>query len=468
MESLCAKSRREYNQRMAKFFNRLSQALQKNKPDAADFSPARDAAIGPGATIVQRFRLDAEIGRGGMGIVYRARDLTANRDVAVKIVNSETANALSLQQFAREAEITSRLRHPHIVAVHESGTAETGAPFIVMELAQGTSLSDMHGLTYASVIDIAKQICAALEYAHNQGLVYRDLKPGNVILEKRGFRSFVKLLDFGLARPRGEAYLSTESTRAGTVFYLAPEIIAGQPADIASDLYALGATMYEMITGRLPFSNFDEQAILEQHLNESVAPPSHSRGDVPPALETIVLRLMEKNPADRFASAQEVRQALEQISLASESVAHGNLPPTNVTGRDEEAAQVGRLLESNPLVTLLDEDDSLALAVAAQLAGQFADGAWLVKFESVTEPMLVPQTVASALGVEADPDRPLIILLMQFLREKNLLLILSHCDHLLGACAQLAETILRACPDVRILATSAQPLNLPGETCHRG
>jgi len=450
---------------MARLFARLSQALQKNKTAATDSR----TALGVGIVIDQRYRLDAEIGRGGMGIVYRARDIPNDRDVAVKVISA--ADSRSLQQFSLEADIAARLHHPHIVPVYETGTVDGGADepqsFIAMELVQGTSLAEMTGLTYARIIHIAEQICDALEYAHNQGLVYRDLKPGNVMLEKCGFECFVKLLDFGLARPRGEAYLPSESNLAGTVFYLAPELISGQPADIGSDLYALGATMYEMVTGRVPFFDIDERNILSQHLEEKVPPPSQSRDDVPPQLDSIILRLLEKDPKDRFASAQEVRLALEQINLTSELASHGNLPQMDFTGSEEDVAKVVQLLETSQLVILQNDGGRmLALATGTRLMDVFTDGVWLVELGEVTEPGDVLKTVAATLGVIEDPNRPLAVMLIGTLREKNLLLLLDPCDHLLGACAQLVETILNGCSDVRILAVSRQPLNLPVEKCY--
>jgi non-specific serine/threonine protein kinase len=265
---------------------------------------------------------------------------------------------------------------------------------------------------------------------------------------------------------------ANESSLAGSFFYLAPELIAGQPADVPSDLYALGVTLYEMITGRVPFSNFDEQTILSQHLQEPVIPPSHSRPDVPPVLEAIALRLLAKHPNDRFASAQEVCDALEQVrvTLAGRSDSpRGNLPQLSgeYSGQEDDITQVRRLLESNLLVTILDDDEALALAVATQLADQFRDGLWCVELKLTNDPSLVPEKLASILGVEAGQHRSLTVSLIEHLREKNLLLILNHCDHVLGACAQLAETILSTCPDLRILATSQQPLNLSREKCYR-
>jgi serine/threonine protein kinase len=449
-----------------KFFQRFTGKEKK--------AAAPTTRLGSSTLIKGRYRLEEEIGRGGMGIVYRAHDIADDRDVAVKVINLDTANAITRQQFLREVEILSRLQHPHIVAVYETGTSDIGgdesSPFLVMELVHGSPLNELPRLTYARVLEIAQQICEALEYIHHQDYVYRDLKPGNVLIERAGFQYFVKLIDFGLARPRGMAYLPTESSLAGSFFYLAPELIAGQPADVASDLYALGATLYEMITGRAPFSNFDEQTILSQHQREPVLPPSQSREDVPPALEVIVLQLLEKDPKDRFASAGEVKHALEQVKLDHKSgAAAGNMPKilTEWTGRESELSQVKELLESNPLVTILGDDEGLALVSGAQLRDQFGDGIWWADLGSLDDPARVPETIAAILGVSRDPERSLMVSLIESLREKNLLLVLSHCDGVRGASAQLAETILSTCPDVSILATAHEPLNVAAEKCYK-
>ncbi len=446
---------------MPKFLARLSKSLQKNG-DAQKEKPS----FGVGSMIDGRYRLDAEIGRGGMGIVYRARDISNDCDVAVKVINFELANALTLGQFSREMEIAARLSHPHLVTLHQAGTFTPGAgepmPFIAMELLRGRSLAETGGLTIARIIDISKQICDFLAYMHDQGFVYRDLKPGNVILERHGFHYFVKMLDLGLARPRGEAYFAMESSLAGTVFYLAPELINGQPADISSDLYALGVTMYEMLTGRVPFSDLDEQNILAQHLEEIAPPPSQSRHGVPPALDAVVLRLLEKDPKDRFASAWDVLEALEQIPPPGEAV-KGNLQHGNFHAKEDDVARVRQMLEADQLVTVLGQDDAPALAAGWQLKDQFADGAWLVDVPLVDEPLMLLPTVANILGVRSDGQRSQTVALLGHLREKQLLLILRRCDHLLFACAQLSEIILRSCPDVYILTSSCQPLKVAGE-----
>jgi serine/threonine protein kinase len=340
-----------------------------------------------------------------------------------------------------------------------------------MELVQGAGLDDLHGLTYARIVDLGVQICAALAYAHELGFIHRDLKLANVLVEKRGFNYFAKLADFGLARPLDAADLPSESNLAGTVFYLAPEVIAGKPAHIGSDLYALGAMLYQMITGRVPFSDFfDYQTILTQHLEEPVTPPSHSRDDLPPALETIVMRLLAKDPQERFASAQAVRLALEQIETpCAPGRMRGNLPPGQIStaGQENKIEQVIKLLETNQMVTLLGQNEPLVLATGAQLASQFPAGVWRVDVASLPEPAQILPAVATTFGICKNPQRALTISLIEELRQMNLLLILCNCHHHPEACAQLAETILTTCQDVHILASSEQSLHVSGEqSCH--
>ena len=442
---------------MAGFLSLFKKPFQKDVPTSK--------SIGVGDLLQQRYRLEAELGRGGMGLVYRAKDIQNEREVAVKVINPATANALTLGQFTREAEITSRLNHPHIVKVFETNSLETETPYIVMELVKGKSLDEIKNLTYARIIDIATQICDALEHIHDQGFVYRDLKPDNVILEIKGFHYFVKLLDFGLARPRGEAYLPNESSLAGTVFYLAPELISGQTADVSSDLYALGALLYEMVTGRVPFSNFDEQSILSQHLEEKVPPPDQSRSDIPAELNTIILHLLEKDPSDRFANAGEVRRALENIQLPR-AATPGNLPKTESNGKEFEIESIKQMLEAGQLVTILGQSEILAVTVGAQLERYFTDGVWLAELSGVTDPTEVLHAVAAALEITETSARPLTVSLIESLREKNLLLLISHCDHIRSASAQLIATIIRSCPEVRVLVTSKFPLNIPAEICY--
>jgi non-specific serine/threonine protein kinase len=219
-----------------------------------------------------------------------------------------------------------------------------------------------------------------------------------------------------------------------------------------------------MITGHVPFSAFDEEAILAQHLQEAVKPPSQSRAGVPPDLEAIVLRLLEKDPSNRFASARDVCDGLEQIILERKAQrGRGNLRALSKEFVGPEVEQIKQLLESNRLVTYLGDNEALALTVGTQLADQFQDGAWVVNLEMIPNPGLVLSAVATRLNVLASPNRSLAVSLVEYLQEKNLLLILTRCERVSAACAQLVGTILRTCPDVSVLGVSGKALGVVGE-----
>lgn len=264
-----------------------------------------------GNLLHQRYRFEAEIGRGGMGIIYRAHDLLLERDVAIKLLNQSGIGTAGRARLLHEAQAAARLNHPHIVSIYDAGEAD-GQSFIVMELVEGPSLYEQKKLPLSAVIDIATQICDALEHAHHHGIIHRDLKPENVLLAGSGQERLVKLTDFGLARSV-TSRLSLEGPVSGTVFYLAPELALGQPFDGRADLYALGVMLYELLTGRLPFVADDPLAVISQHLHASVVPPSALDPEIPPALDQLVVQLLSKQPSDRPGSATEVRQALQAL-----------------------------------------------------------------------------------------------------------------------------------------------------------
>jgi ABC-type oligopeptide transport system substrate-binding subunit/tRNA A-37 threonylcarbamoyl transferase component Bud32/tetratricopeptide (TPR) repeat protein len=289
-----------------------------------------------GTILDERYRLDAELGRGAMAIVYRAHDVVLKRDVAVKVMSE--AIALGTEGRARllhEAQATASLNHPHIVSVHDAGEVG-GSPFIVMELVEGKSLHEQRPESLDDIVAISRQVCAALEHAHSHDVVHRDLKPENVLLALDGT---AKLTDFGLARSVASR-MTSEGTIMGTVFYLAPELALGHSFDGRADLYALGVMLYELMTGRLPFAADDPVAIISQHLHAPVVPPRAKNPEIPPALDGLIVQLLSKDPEDRPASATEVLTALEQPSiLDKEAVPAEEL---SVLERIERGRMVGR------------------------------------------------------------------------------------------------------------------------------
>lgn len=264
----------------------------------------------------ERYRIDSELGRGGMGVIYRARDTLLKRDVAVKVMSESGLGTEGRARLLSEAQAAAQLNHANIVTVFDAGE-EDSTPFIVMELIEGESLHTQRPEEVEKIIAIAQQVCDALEHAHANDVIHRDLKPENVLLTPD---STIKLTDFGLARSIASR-ISAERMIVGTVFYIAPELALGKPYDGRADLYSLGVMLYELITGRLPFTADDPLAVISQHLHAPVVPPHTHRPDIPRALEAIILKLLAKNPDHRFSTALEVALALKQVSVTEEPTA---------------------------------------------------------------------------------------------------------------------------------------------------
>lgn len=268
-----------------------------------------------GTILQQRYRLDAELGRGGFGVVYQAYDLLLNRDVAIKLLHN-SSQAEASERLLREARAVAQLSHPNIVNVYDAGilSAAEGfegkeTTFIVMEWVKGKPLSACLPLSLEQTLAVARQICAALQHAHEHGIIHRDLKPENISVMPDGR---ARLMDFGLAHSL-TSRLTTQGVIIGTVFYLAPEQALGQPLDGRTDLYALGVLLYEILTGRLPFTGDDPLAVITQHLHAPPVPPRAHNADIPPTLEALILRLLAKQASDRPSSAGEVLQTLETL-----------------------------------------------------------------------------------------------------------------------------------------------------------
>ncbi|HAY80780.1 MAG TPA: serine/threonine protein kinase [Planctomycetaceae bacterium] len=269
-----------------------------------------------------QYRLTRLLGAGGMGEVYEAEHLLLKRPCAIKLIRRErSTDAKMLARFEREVQATAHLSHPNTIEVFDYGRTEEGRFYYVMELLPGMSLQDLvdqYGpLSPGRVVYLLRQCCGALQEAHDAGLIHRDIKPANIIAAERGgMYDVVKVLDFGLVREtRFGAKLSGMHTLAGTPQYMAPEqALASSAVDARTDLYALGATAYFLLTGRPPFGGTNPVEILLKHTHDTTFPPSHYLPTIPAEMDQIIMRCLEKAAADRYQSASELSFALEQTT----------------------------------------------------------------------------------------------------------------------------------------------------------
>jgi serine/threonine-protein kinase len=266
--------------------------------------------------LVDRYELGPVLGQGGMAKVHQGLDRQLGRQVAIKVLAPPfDRDREFVERFQREARAAAGLSHPNIVAVFDSGS-DDGTHYIVTELVEGETLADRlrrdGPMPQAEAVAVAADIARALAAAHERGLIHRDIKPGNVMLLPDGR---VKVVDFGIARAAGSDTLTNTGVVLGSTAYLSPEQASGQPVDERADLYALGCVLYEMLTGRVPFSADTPIATMYRHVNEDPPPPS-TFAPIPSELEDIVMRALEKDPKRRFASASELEAALLAVPLA--------------------------------------------------------------------------------------------------------------------------------------------------------
>lgn len=279
------------------------------------------------ARSIGRYRVKARLGRGGMGEVWAAFDETLQREVALKVLRVDSPDPVALARFEREVRATIELTHPNTVRVLDVGVTDDGLSYYAMELLEGETLATLMRreriLAPARAVHFALQAARALAEAHARGIIHRDVKPENLFVTRIGDESdHLKVLDFGIARlERSEAEGASALTRtgmvAGTPHYLAPEVIEGADANAAADVYALGVALYEMLTGRSPYGTAEGPSLLFAHVSTSPPPPSaHVR--VPPELEEIVMRCLEKRPENRYPSGRELALALAGLEVSDE------------------------------------------------------------------------------------------------------------------------------------------------------
>ena len=295
-----------------------------------------------------RYELFERIGEGGMSVVYKAKDKLLNRFVAIKILKPQFINdSKFIDSFRRESQAAASLSHPNIVNIYDVGR-EGNIHYIVMELIEGKTLSDyikeQGAMSYPKVIALSKQIAAALSFAHKNHIIHRDVKPHNIMITPNGT---AKITDFGIAKAVNAATIVDNTDGIiGSVHYFSPEQARGGYVDEKSDIYSLGIVMYEMLTGQVPFDGDNPVNIALMHINGEMIPPSKLVDGVPPALEHIIMKCTDKYPINRYASADELIEALNNLEFVG-SVVGDSVLMGGATGTMNNAAGNGPIAETD-------------------------------------------------------------------------------------------------------------------------
>ncbi len=445
------------------------------------------------------------MGRGGFGAVYRCAQQALDRTVAVKVLTTELDED-NRARFLREQQAMGRLTgQPNIVTVLEVGVTPSGRPYLVTPFYPMDSLDAWirrHGpLAAEDVLQIGVKIAGALDTAHRLGVVHRDVKPGNILLADHGEP---ELTDFGIAHIDG-GFRTAAGTVTGSPAFTAPEVLEGQPPTPSADIYGLGATLFCALTGHAAFERRSGENMVTQFLRITTQPvPDLRENDVSADISALVESAMARDRRARPSAAEfaeAVRQVQQQHGFPATGemvllttpvpeaaraeprtpvrrpntgrMGGGNLPLelTSLVDRRAELAGVKNLLSSSRLVTLTGiggvGKTRLAVRAATQAAGDFADGAWMVELADVSEAAILIDSVVAVFGLRDKAPEPLTQVLVDYLCSRELLLVLDNCEQLVGPVAELDEVLLQACPGLRVLATSREPLNIAGESVLR-
>ncbi|MDR7168273.1 non-specific serine/threonine protein kinase [Nocardia kruczakiae] len=456
-----------------------------------------------------------EVGRGGFGVVYRCAQLALDRKVAVKVLTADIEEA-NRQRFLREQRAMGRLTgHPNIVGVLQVGTTTSGLPYLVMPYYPQDSLDSRirrHGpLSVKEALRLGVKLAGAVATAHRLDILHRDIKPGNILITDYGEPA---LTDFGIARIPG-GYRTSTDTITGSPAFTAPEVLAGEEPTRAADVYGLGATLFAALTGHAAFERRGGEHVVAQFVRIAAQPtPNLCDHGIDEDLSMVIEHAMARIPGQRpapitlgeqlqqlqFRRGLPVDEMAVQVNSTAEPQAstsvsfvpslhagpprsrplpfcaslgrEGTLPLelTSFVGRRTEVAEAKSLLASSRLVTMTGiggvGKTRLALRVAASVKTKFSEGVQLIELGQLRDSALLPEVIADAVGL-CTRRQPLLDALIEYLASRQMMLVLDNCEHIVDAAAKVAETLLRTCPGLRILATSREPLSIGGEAVLR-
>ena len=466
-----------------------------------------------------KYKIISAIGAGGMGEVFLAEDKSLGRKAALKFLSAEfAAEREHLDRFFREARAASALNHPNICTIYEIN--ETGkVPFIAMEYIEGETVAEMIRRRKRNVrqtLDIAIQVAGALAEAHASGIVHRDIKPANIILNQRGH---VKILDFGLAKKtlsEGDDGTRQHITNAGVILgtasYMSPEQARGLEVDGRSDLWSFGVCLYEILTGKQPFTGDTVTDTFAAILTREPTPPSAYFFDIPDELDRIILKTLNKAKELRHENAGELMSDLQALQkkleleggqtessgsaalidekteefeaastgrdipkVTDEDLKKQNLRPNNLTatysqiiGRENEITAISRLLLQDDvrLVTMTGIGGTgktrLSRAVAERMLLDFDDGVFFVEMEAVTQADVVASTIATPLGIKEEAGKPVLEMLKGYLSAKQMLIVIDNFEQVIDAAPQMVE-LITASDRLKLLVTSREVLRVKPE-----
>ena len=441
--------------------------------------------LGSGAEFAG-YRVMGLLGRGGMGFVYQAEHLLLKRKAALKTLAPGLGGSDFKERFVRESQTVASIDHPNIIPIYDAGDLD-GLAYISMRFVNGPDLGQLieeGGLPDPhEALTILEQVAGALDAAHARGIIHRDVKPPNVMIEEGSGRIY--LMDFGIAKQGGEKGMTQVGVFVGTVEYAAPEQIETKEITTAADIYAFGGVLYESLTGKKPYERDSDVAVMFAHITEPPPRVSVARPDLPEALDAVIARAMAKVPEERYGTCREMieaaraalggaaRSASGPDPLATEARQAAQprqslpVPATPMIGRDVELEAVSALLGQPAvrIVTLTGIGGTgktrLALEAATILRDVFEE-AYFVDLTSVRDANLVGSAIAGVLGVSESPNKPLLDTIVERLGEARTLIVLDNFEQVLPA-AELVGELLDAVPGLTFIVTSRTPLRVRGE-----